>query len=155
MIPIKLPIMMLLILIGTASCKAKKEAASNTTTVESVEDDVKVIHMTDAFLLPKPIDAVNINSLRIKGDILEIDVSYGGCQEHDFVLYGNRAYQKSLPPKIGLALIHDAHGDKCRKLSSKKLFFNIKNIRYPDKDKDYVVVVYVNQDPGKSVDYKY
>jgi len=146
---------MLLLLIGTASCKAKKEAADNPATEESVQDNVKMIHMTDAFLLPKSIDVVNINSLRIKGDILEIDVSYGGCKEHDFVLYGNRAYQKSLPPKIGLALIHDAHGDKCRKLSSKKLFFNIKSIRYPDKDKDYVVVVYVNQESGKSVDYKY
>jgi hypothetical protein len=111
--------------------------------------------MGETFLLPKSIDNVTINSVDIKGDILEINVSYGGCGLHDFVLYGNRSYQKSLPPKLGLALIHDAHGDNCKKQSTETLYFNIKPIRYPNKDEDYVIVVYVNQESGKSVDYKY
>ena len=152
----KLSALLLLLLVVATSCKTKKNAtATETETAEVIDDKVKMIHMTESMLLPKPIDAVNIKSVSIKGDILILDVAYSGCAEHDFVLYGNRAYRKSLPPKIGLALVHDAHGDKCRKLSTQKLYFNIRNIRYPGKDKDYTVVVYVNQDPGNFVDYKY
>ncbi|MDA8714780.1 hypothetical protein N9M27_02785 [Flavobacteriales bacterium] len=138
----------------TSACKAKKQSASTDEALSS-EPIIANIKMKETMLLPKPIDFVNINSLSITGDILEIDATFSGCGKHDFTLYGNRAYQKSLPPKIGLALIHDAHGDKCRKQSTKKLYFNIKDIRYPTKQEDYVVVVYVNQNSGTSADYKY
>ena len=140
--------------LATSACKSKKPAVAADEAL-SAEPIVANIQMKATMLLPKPIDFVNINSLSITGDILEIDATFSGCEKHDFTLYGNRAYQKSLPPKIGLALIHDAHGDKCRKQSTKKLYFNIKDIRYPTKQEDYVIVVYVNQNSGKSADYKY
>ena len=151
---IKLYGIVICLLLANSACKSKKPTVSNDSTV-TTEPVAPKIQMKETMLLPKPIDFVNINNLSITGDILEIDITYSGCEKHDFTLYGNRAYQKSLPPKIGLALIHDAHGDKCRKQSTKKLYFNIKDIRYPGKKEDYVVVVYVNQDPGKSADYKY
>lgn len=151
---IKISGLLVLFLMVATACKTKKDTADDSKgdTKDQVVNDIQ---MTDAFMLPKAIDPVTINGLSIDGDILEIDVSYGGCKLHDFVLYGNRFYQKSLPPKIGLALIHDAHGDKCKKQTTEKLYFNIKDIRYPGKEKDYVIVVYVNQNSGKSVDYKY
>ncbi|MBT4776579.1 MAG: hypothetical protein HON99_12750 [Crocinitomicaceae bacterium] len=151
---IKLSGIVICSLLATSACKSKKPAVAADEAL-SAEPIVANIQMKETMLLPKPIDFVNINSLSITGDILEIDATFSGCEKHDFTLYGNRAYQKSLPPKIGLALIHDAHGDKCRKQSTKKLYFNIKDIRYPTKQEDYVIVVYVNQNSGKSADYKY
>ena len=152
----------LVMIFALTACKTSKdtsddsESGDNTLTTQEME--ISNIEMSSGFMLPKAIDPITINSLKMvegKEDILEIDVSYGGCGLHDFVLYGNRSYQKSLPPKLGLALIHDAHGDKCKKQTNAKLYFNIKEIRYPDKDEDYVIVVYVNSNSGKSVDYKY
>ncbi|MBT6030906.1 MAG: hypothetical protein HOH13_11410 [Crocinitomicaceae bacterium] len=151
---IKLSGIVICSLLATSACKSKKPAVAADEAL-SAEPIVANIQMKETMLLPKPIDFVNINNLSITGDILEIDATFSGCEKHDFTLYGNRAYQKSLPPKIGLALIHDAHGDKCRKQSTKKLYFNIKDIRYPTKQEDYVIVVYVNQNSGKSADYKY
>ncbi|MBT6515603.1 MAG: hypothetical protein HOK65_12635 [Crocinitomicaceae bacterium] len=151
---IKLSGIVICSLLATSACKSKKPAVAADEAL-STEPIVANIQMKETMLLPKPIDFVNINNLSITGDILEIDATFSGCEKHDFTLYGNRAYQKSLPPKIGLALIHDAHGDKCRKQSTKKLYFNIKDIRYPTKQEDYVIVVYVNQNSGKSADYKY
>ncbi len=139
-------------------CKTKGGATGDgdaDTGDASTEKVVKDITMTESFMLPKAIDPVTVEELSIDGDILEIEVSYGGCGEHEFTLYGNRSFQKSLPPKLGLALIHDGQGDQCKKRSTQTLYFNIKDIRYPGKDSDYVIVVYVNGDSGKSVDYKY
>ena len=145
-----------LLILMSVSCKTKKDSSKgDTSKADGQEQVVTDIQMTESLLLPKPIDPVTINSISITGDVLEIDVSYGGCKLHDFVLYGNHSYQKSLPPKLGLALIHSAHGDKCKKITTKKMYYNIKDIRYPGKDKDYVLIVYVNQNVGKSADYKY
>jgi len=147
-------IMMLLVV----SCKSKKDTTDTGSDTPEVtaEMEVSEIQMSESLMLPKAIDAVTVNSLKMVGiDTLAVNVSYGGCKLHDFVLYGNHSYQKSLPPKIGLALIHDAHGDKCKKQTTETLYFNIKEIRVPDHKEDYVVVVYVNQSVGLSVDYKY
>ncbi|MBL4705165.1 MAG: hypothetical protein JKY54_11625 [Flavobacteriales bacterium] len=153
---IKISGMLALLIIISISCKTKKGSSDNGTT-DTQDKVVTDIQISEALMLPKKIDPVTINSLHMEegSDVIEIDVSYGGCKLHDFVLYGNHSYQKSLPPKIGLALIHDAHGDKCKKQTTEKLYFNIKDIRVPDHKEDYIVVVYVNQSVGKSVDYKY
>lgn len=138
------------------SCKSKKDVTGTDTPEALVEIEVSDIQMTESLMLPKSIDPVTVNSLKMVGvDTLAINVSYGGCKLHDFVLYGNHSYQKSLPPKIGLALIHDAKGDQCQKQTTKTLYFNINEVRYPSNKEDYIVVVYVNQNVGQSIDYKY
>jgi hypothetical protein len=74
---------------------------------------------------------VNVDSLKIKGDTLSIFVNYGGgCKEHNFELYSNGAYAKSLPPKLTLYLVHTNNNDRCRELIMRELKFNISNIKY-------------------------
>lgn len=80
---------------------------------------------------PEKNDPMNIQSAKIEGNNLILEVSYGGgCEEHDFSLVGSQMISKSLPPIRSVKLIHDAHGDKCKALIMKTLTFDISNMAY-------------------------
>ena len=71
-------------------------------------------------------DLVTISSATLSGNTLSINISYsGGCEEHDFQLYGSMAVMKSMPPKRAIKLVHTANGDSCREFKEKTLTFNI------------------------------
>ncbi|MBL4625911.1 MAG: hypothetical protein JKY42_12345 [Flavobacteriales bacterium] len=73
----------------------------------------------------------NIEYSLIHDDILEIHVTYsGGCAQHEFILYSTKQYQKSLPPKLPVFLVHDTGGDACRELKKETLLFDVKNLKY-------------------------
>lgn len=87
----------------------------------------------------------------IHEDILEIQVSYsGGCAEHDFTMYSTQQYQKSLPPKLPMFLVHDNGGDACRASKTETLLFDIKELRYEGQK---AVQLIINKE--HTVDYNY
>lgn len=157
----------LCLLIALDSCKVKKEGANNGTkksketsaekgTAEVVEGPKEVVPITiqDALGYPQKKDDFEIESLNIEGDTLAIEVSYSGCDQHDWALYGNRYYRKSLPPQLNLFLYHDQYGDDCKKRSKTTLYYNIKEVRFPGKKKDYTIILYFNE-TDKTVSYRY
>lgn len=80
---------------------------------------------------PEKNDQTNIQSAKIKGNNLILEVSYGGgCEEHDFSLVGSQMISKSLPPIRAIKLVHDAHEDKCKAIIMKTLTFDISNLAY-------------------------
>ncbi len=82
-------------------------------------------------VFPEKNDPTNIQSAKIEGNNLILEVSYGGgCEEHDFSLVGSQMISKSLPPIRAIKLIHDAHEDKCKALIMKTLTFDISNLAY-------------------------
>ena len=133
------------------SCKTKADTAS---VVEPQDEEIQNIIMTTKMTFPHQKATFEITNLRMKEDILAIDVTYSGSREHDWELYGNKFYMKSLPPKLGLSLVHDAGGDESKKRQSKTLYFNVKETRYPGKDKDYSIIFTLNR-TDKTVEYKY
>lgn len=74
-------------------------------------------------------DFVTISNATLDGNVLSIEVSYsGGCDEHDFQLYGSMAVMKSMPPKRAIKLVHNANGDSCRELKEETLMFDISDL---------------------------
>jgi len=59
-------------------------------------------------------DTFEINSARVVGTSLELNVSYaGGCSEHDFVFYTYEAIILIYPPQLSIHAVHDGNGDQC------------------------------------------
>ena len=81
---------------------------------------VVITRDTDASYWPK--DPVTIQGFTMKGDSLELAVSYGGgCRDHAFLLLSDAAWMESYPVQVGVKLSHDAKGDNCKALVSRVL----------------------------------
>jgi hypothetical protein len=80
--------------------------------VEEVEGDPKP-------LLSSGTDPVEIKGISVAGDVLELELSYGGgCEEHTFWLEWDGAFLESHPVQSRLVLRHEARGDGCMALIS-------------------------------------
>jgi hypothetical protein len=102
-----------------------EETKTNQPNIKDIIIDTKL----DVSAMEKSV--VNIESLSITGDTLSIFVKYGGgCKKHEFDLYSDKMYMKSLPSKLTLYLTHNNNGDMCRKLIIRELKFNISAVKY-------------------------
>ncbi len=74
-----------------------------------------------------------IFNVRIEGNILKLDVTYGGCKDkkQDFKLIWDGSYLKSNPSKVNLFLILDnsAVGTDCMRLWENTLEFDLTKIK--------------------------
>jgi hypothetical protein len=124
-----------LILISTMvfmSCRTAKNVTKPNPETTVQKDSISTIHVGSDLSLPDTNDAFSILNVALKGDILEIEVSYGGgCREHDFDLQFNGLYKKSMPAQAAIWLVHENQGDACRAMIQKKLYYNISSIRNP------------------------
>jgi hypothetical protein len=83
---------------------------------------------TDASYWPS--DPVTIQGFTMKGDSLELAVSFGGgCRDHAFLLLSDAAWMESYPVQVGVRLAHDAKGDNCKALISRVLRFDLTPLR--------------------------
>lgn len=63
---------------------------------------------------PYASDPVEIFDAAIKGDVLFLDIGYGGgCEDHLFGLCWDGLFAESEPVQVSIALGHDAQGDAC------------------------------------------
>jgi hypothetical protein len=77
-----------------------------------------------------PRDPVEVRRWSLDGDVLTLEVRYGGgCREHRFALVSSPAWRLSMPPQVGLVLAHDADGDMCRALLSETLRYDLSSLR--------------------------
>lgn len=113
------------------------------------EEKPKEIVVDLQFVQPKENADFEISDATIEGDVLTITVTYsGGCETHEFNAYFNQMYMKSEPPKAGIFIEHKNNNDLCKQLVTERISFSLKNIRYPDKDSDYTVLVGMNKYKG-------
>ncbi len=71
-------------------------------------------------------DHTNIQDAIVEGDLLMLDVVYGGgCEKHEFKLYGWKGITKSNPPQAEIFLSHNANNDVCDALIYNKLTFDL------------------------------
>jgi len=120
------------------SCKARKNKNKS-------GDNVPSIIVSTDFSIPESNDDFKVSGVKMKGDILSVYVSYsGGCEDHEFTLHTNKMYMKSLPPKLGVFLKHNANGDACKMLKMDTLQFNMKDCQYPSTEEDYTLILNMN-----------
>ncbi|QRK12946.1 hypothetical protein JQX13_24685 [Archangium violaceum] len=96
-------------------------------------DDQQVIRLTigEAGVAPSgPRDPVDVEGLSLSGDLLLVNVSYGGgCAEHDFALSWDGSFAESNPTQASLVLLHDAHDDQCRAHVTTTLRFDLTPVK--------------------------
>ena len=77
-----------------------------------------------------PRDSVEFLRVELEGDLLTIEISFGGGQTtHDFELISSGEYIESSPIQTNLVLSHDSHGDLAKSLITKELFFDLKPLK--------------------------
>lgn len=89
---------------------------------------IVITHDADAPQWPS--DPVTIHAAEVKGDSIELSVSFGGgCREHAFVLLTDGAWMESYPVQLGVRLAHDAEGDSCKAYLSRVVRFGLSPLR--------------------------
>ena len=77
-----------------------------------------------------PSDQVTIQGFTIRGDSLELAVTFGGgCRDHQFLLLSDAAWMESYPVQVAVKLAHDANGDNCKALLSRVLRFDLSPLK--------------------------
>ncbi len=99
----------------------------DTTSEQPIDPNDKRIKMIDCVgSLHLFTDAASIKEVSIVNDSLKLKVVYGGgCEKHDFVLYGCKTFMESNPIQAAIYLSHDAHGDLCKALITETLAFDL------------------------------
>jgi hypothetical protein len=87
-------------------------------------------------------DGFRLLDAKIEGDLLEIQVEYGGgCRVHQLEMVANpAAFMESEPIQSNIYLSHESHNDPCKALVRKKITFSLKPLKevflelYPARD---------------------
>ena len=75
-------------------------------------------------------DYVVNGSPSITGDVLTLNVSYGGgCEVHDFTLITSGVFLESDPVQLQAALAHNANRDMCERWVTETYHFNISALK--------------------------
>ena len=71
-----------------------------------------------------------LNAAAIAGDVLTLNVSYGGgCATHRFTLVAAEIFMESFPVQLAVLLAHDANGDACLAWLTEDYRFDLSVIR--------------------------
>lgn len=124
------------------SCGNNKKAIEQSTT-----DAEKLVEQQKAVIgkIPKNYKKTTINSARVNGHLLHLNVSYsGGCEDQTFELIGSSTIMKSYPAKRPVALIRDDKDDTCREWITVDLTFEIKALADQQKEGNTIVLLLDN-----------
>jgi hypothetical protein len=113
-------------------CKSTKNVAlSENPSKDTVQKNENVVIAASIGRIDQASDPISISNLRIQGNKMLIDVSYGGgCEDHQFQVIGSPMISKSLPPVRAIQLVHVANGDKCKMNVMKTLEVDISDFAY-------------------------
>ena len=95
-----------------------------------------------------------ISNLKIEGDILKLNVDYGGCEKQKFNLVWNGEYLKSIPPQVNLHLSGDNNDSEkitCARIWYETLEFDLKKLKSAG---DKTVIINFFQSPSSTPKYK-
>ena len=113
------------------SCAIKHTAS---TTGDSSDSTDKPQDMTITAVIgekPKTSDPFTISSVSVDGNIMTVEVTYGGgCKDHSFQMIGSSTIAKSMPAIRSIQLSHVSNGDECKKMLIQKLKIDISALAY-------------------------
>jgi hypothetical protein len=93
---------------------------------DSGEASFDTLALVDGLGVELESDPYTLGGARVEGDLLVVEVSYGGgCEQHDFTLLDTGIATRSIPPQHFLRLVHAAHGDACEAYITRELRFDI------------------------------
>ena len=123
--------LVVILLVATLACsKATEPAIPNGHWSASNTWAGQVVITPDTDAPHWPSDQVTIQGFTIRGDSLELAVTFGGgCRDHAFTLLSDAAWMESYPVQVGVKLAHDANGDNCKALLSRVLRFDLSPLK--------------------------
>jgi hypothetical protein len=127
----------------------------------STNIDPKEIFLSNSLFNSAPRDTFTIQQIKLEGDLLQINITYGGgCENHTFSLIGSDEYAESYPVQTSVLLSHDANEDPCEALLHKTLNFNLfpLALRYQELyqvNSDMITLHIVGGSEGESVNYNF
>lgn len=124
-------ILLLLALATTSGCD------SGTLGLASRQDDdtSAVIMAQDSGIQGFGTDPLVVDDVRIDGDLLAVDVRYGGgCRTHEIDAVVWTGWMESNPVQVGIALTHRGNGDPCKALVIRSLRFALDPLRKAYQD---------------------
>ena len=78
----------------------------------------------------RPTDPFELLAAAVEGDLLMLEVAYGGgCEKHTFELLTSDSFQAGSPVVLGTLLFHDAGGDACEAWLRRRLWFDLRPVR--------------------------
>lgn len=145
-----IPIPLILILILNFACASKKTIVNNPTNQSREtypEAKIGEFHQKN--------DPYKINSIKIEGNYIIIEISYsGGCETHQFDLIGSKLITKSKPTIRNLQLVHDNKGDICKALITEKLKFSISILAENYAPGNFIKLQFENYSPILEYSYE-
>lgn len=122
-----------------AACGTSQNVISESSDGEKPQRNVKIkAEIGDASGMES--DWYSIDTAYIANNQLFLTISYsGGCAEHNYKAIASPAVSKSLPPKRGLKLIHDANGDSCRGMYQRIIEIDITELSVPNPHNETVI----------------
>ena len=94
------------------------------------EGSIRAVTLVDDVSGQDPDASYGITNATVDGNVLTVRVSYsGGCREHEFELIAARDFGASLPPELPTHLLHNAHGDSCKKLVREDIRFDLSPLK--------------------------
>lgn len=113
-------------------CKSTKNvAAADNLSKDTVQKNENDVIAASIGRIDQASDPISISAVRVEGNKMLIDVSYGGgCEDHQFQVIGSPMISKSLPPIRAIQLVHVANGDKCKMNVMKTLEVDLKELSY-------------------------
>ena len=131
------------------SCNNSKKVAGGEKT------QIKICVSMDLLEIPLDsvrMDPINIDSLNINGNCLDVFVSYsGGCGEVKFNMYYTNLVQNSFPPQTAIYLSFEDN-DHCRAIETKKLTFDLEP--FSDYAKNRGIWLNLGNDKNARILYK-
>lgn len=78
----------------------------------------------------RPSDPFDLNSAEVAGNILTVNVSFGGgCRNHVFVLTAADVFLESFPVQLPMVLTHDDNDDPCEAYPTENRRFDLTPIK--------------------------
>lgn len=125
------------------ACGTQKESQNVTEKDEILKDKENDNPFQKAIIAEVTEDTpvTTINSVKIDGNIMLLEVSYsGGCVEQHFDLVGNATVMKSFPPKRSVELVRSG-GDQCRQVVVTELSFDLKELAQNKSDGAEIILL--------------
>ncbi len=129
-----------LIGITLLSCGTKKEAKEALNDKKApIESTITAKVKVGEFV--KENDPLTIDTAYTVGNMLYIDVTYGGgCADHEFELIGSPAIAKSYPAQRAIQLVHHSNNDRCKALVKKTVVADVSELT--DNQNEGNVIMY-------------
>lgn len=118
----------LALILLSISCIRQRELVT-----KPVQDSIVDIDATTAILMyedpsdmPLHDDPAEIINIELQGDsLMLVTESGGGCEVHDYMLFGCHCFMESFPVQTNVFLSHDDHDDPCDAIVIDTLRFDL------------------------------